>query len=210
MYQTVYLGVQMAGGELRRQPILEAMIRVAGRKGYQATSVADVVAEAHASRATFYKYFDDKHDCFLAAYELAVQRILAAAQAGCGNRRRWPERALAGLAAIVDLFVSDPELARTAIVEVAAAGGEARRRHWAAVGVFARLLEDGCETPRRQQLPASTGPMAASGVVGLIFDELQAGRAGTLHRLLPELEFAMLVPFVGPRAAVREMGRNAA
>jgi AcrR family transcriptional regulator len=200
----------MAGDELRRQPILEAMIRVAGRNGYQATSVADVVAEAHASRATFYKYFDDKHDCFLAAYGVAVERILAAAQAACDRRRTWPERALDGLAAIVDLFADDPELARIAIVEVSAAGDEARRRHWAAVASFARLLEDGSKAPGQPQLPANTALMAASGVVGLIFDELQAGLAHTLHRLLPELEFAMLVPFLGPRAAVREMGRDAA
>ncbi len=192
----------MAGSELRRQPILEAMIRVAGRKGFQATSVADVVADARASRATFYKYFSDKHDCFLAAYEVAVERVLAAAEAGCNRERPWPERALGGLAAVVDLFAGNPELARVAIVEAAAAGDEARRRHWAALGSFAHLLEDGRETPDELPLPANTALMAVSGVVGLIFDELRTGRANTLHRLLPELEFAMLVPFVGPRAAL--------
>jgi AcrR family transcriptional regulator len=194
---------------LRRQSILEAMIGVAGRKGYQATSVADVLAQAHTSRTTFYKYFDDKHACFLAAYGVAVERILAVAKAGCDREQRWPERALNGLAAVVDLFADDPELARIAIVEVTAAGGEARRRHWAAVGSFARLLEDGSGATGRR-LPASTALMATSAVVGLIFDELQAGRAHSLRRLLPELEFAMLVPFVGPRAAVKEIGRDAA
>ncbi len=200
----------MAGSELRRQPILEAMIRVAGRKGYQATSVADVVADARASRATFYKYFSDKHDCFLAASEVAVARVLSAAQASCNPEQPWPERTLAGLAAVVDLLVGNPELARVAIVEAASAGDEARRRHWAALGMLARLLEEGRETPNELPLPANTALMAVSGVVGLIFDELRTGRADTLHHLLPELEFSLLVPFVGPRVAVREMGRNAA
>lgn len=195
----------MTGSELRRQPILEAMIRVVGRKGYRATSVGDVVAEAHASRATFYKYFDDKHDCFLAAYETAIDGILAATLASCERRRPWVERARGGLAAIVDLFARNPELARTAVVEVAAAGEEAQRRRWAAVGKFARLLEDGREPPPQPRLPANTALMATSGVVGLMFDELQAGRAAELPQFLPELEFALLVPFVGPRAAVREM-----
>ena len=53
--------------ESRRDRILTAMIRVVGRKGYDATSVADVIAEADTSRTTFYKHFEDKHDCFLAA-----------------------------------------------------------------------------------------------------------------------------------------------
>ncbi len=186
------------------------MIRVAGRKGYQATSVADVISEASASRATFYKYFDDKHDCFLVAYDVAVERVLAAAQAGCNPLQPWPERALASLAAIVDLFADDPALARTAVLEGAAAGSEARRRRLSAIGNLARMLEESGNGHGGLQLPDNTALMAVSGVMGLIFDELQADQAATLHRLLPELEFAMLVPFVGPQAAVREIGRNAA
>jgi AcrR family transcriptional regulator len=191
----------MASRELRRQPILEAMIRVVGRKGYQATAVADVVAEARCSRATFYKYFDDKHDCFAATCELALERVLAVALAGCDSARPWPESARGGLAAIVDLFAREPELARTAVVEVTAAGDEARRRHWAALDRLARLLDEG-RRPRRPRLPPNTALMAVSGVAALVFDELRAGRATELPHLLPELEFALLVPFVGPRAAV--------
>jgi AcrR family transcriptional regulator len=200
----------MTASESRRQPILEAMIRVAGDKGYRATSVAAVVADAHTSRATFYKYFEDKHDCFLAAYDVAVERVLTAARAGCDREQPWQERALAGLAAVVDLFVDDPALARTAVVEGAAAGSEAQRRRLSAIASLADRLEGGYEGRGGPRLPANTALMAVSGVAGLIFDELQAGRTGTLPHLLPELEFAMLVPFVGPRAAVRETGRNAA
>jgi AcrR family transcriptional regulator len=199
----------MTSREMRRQPILEAMIHVVGRKGYQAASVGDVVAEASASRATFYKYFDDKRDCFLAAYELAVERVLDAALGGCDRSRPWPEPARGGLAAIVDLFARDPELARTAVIEFAAASDETRRRHWAAVGRLARLLDEGRRS-RQPRLPPNTALMAVSGVAALIFDELRAGRAAELPRLLPELEFAMLVPFVGPRAAAGAMQPNAA
>jgi AcrR family transcriptional regulator len=199
----------VAGSGPRREPILEAMIRVAGRKGYEATSVADVVADAHASRATFYKYFDDKRACFLAAHELASEQILAAAESGCDPGLPWSERAVGALATVVDLFARKPELAGTAIVAVAAAGDEARRRHWAAIGKFARLLERDRETPSHLRLPPNTALMAVSCVVGLLFDELQAGRATELPRLLPELEFALLVPFVGPRAAVGGRGRDA-
>jgi AcrR family transcriptional regulator len=192
----------MASRETRRQAILETMIRVVGRKGYQATSVADVVAAARASRATFYKYFDDKRDCFLAAYELAVERVLAAARGGCADcAGPWPAPARGGLAAVVELFARDPELARTAMIEAAAAGDEARRRHWAAIDGLARLLDEARRPPRRPRLPPNTAVMAVSGVAALIFDELRAGRASELPRLLPELEFALLVPFVGPRAA---------
>jgi len=199
----------MTSREPRRGPILNAMTSVVGRKGYSATSVGDVVAEAHASRATFYKYFDDKRDCFLAAYEVAVERILTAAGEGCGRASSWPATARSGLAAIVYLFARDPALAQTAVVEVAAAGDEARRRHWAAIGRLARLLDEG-RPPRRPPLPPNTASMAVSGVVALIFDHLRAGRVDDLPRLLPELEFALLVPFVGPRAAADGVRSDAA
>jgi len=191
----------MAAGELRRQPILEAMIRVAGRKGYQATTVGNVVADARASRATFYKYFDDKRDCFLAAHELSIERILAAAQAGCHPERPWRERALEGLGAVVALLMREPELGHVAIIEVAAAGEEAQRRHWTALDRLARMLDQ--DRRRVPRLPPSTALMAVSGVVTLISDELRAGRVAELARMQPELEFALLVPFLGPR----EIGR---
>jgi AcrR family transcriptional regulator len=194
----------MASTEPRRQPILEALIRVVGQQGYQATAVADVIAEAHASRSTFYKYFVDKRDGFLAAYELTLERIFAAAAEGAEGAGPWPAAARGGLAAIVDLFARDPALARTAVVEFAAAGDEARRLHRAALGRLAYLLEEG-RAPSQPCLPPSTALMTVSGVAALIADELRAGRARDLPHFLPELEFAMLVPFVGPRVAAGEV-----
>jgi len=199
----------MASTESRRQPILEAMIRVVGRQGYQATSVADVIAEAHTSRSTFYKHFTDKRDAFLSAYELARGRIFAAAADGARGAGVWPAPARGALAAIVDLFAREPTLARTAVVEFAAAGEEARQRQRAALVQLARLLEEK-RPASRPSLPPSTALMAVSGVAGLIADEIRAGRADELPRFLPELEFAMLVPFIGPQAAVSGAGRNAA
>ena len=143
----------MEQGETRRDAIVEAMIRVAGGKGYLATSVADVLAEAGASRTTFYKHFGDKQECFLAAYDLAIERILGAAEAACERGHRWRDRARSGLGAVVELLAADPALARTAIVEFSAAGAEARRRHWATIGRFARLLES--DRPRQRQRAAA-------------------------------------------------------
>ncbi len=200
----------MAGSESRRQSILEAMVRVVGRKGYKATSVADVIAEADVSRTTFYKHFDDKHECFLAAYDLVVERVLDEVIASCDAEQPWLERMRVGLTTVVEMFALDPELARTAIVEVAAAGADARRRHWNAITRFTEFLEDGEELAGGRELPENIALMAAGAVSGLIFDELLTGRAERLPELLPDLLFAMLVPYIGPGAATEEMRRAAA
>src|ERR1700709_2182524 len=82
----------MAPPESRRQVILAAMIRVVGRKGYRETAVADVIEEAGTSRTTFYKHFDDKHDCFLAAYEMLVEQGFNEVVAHCGGSANWGGR----------------------------------------------------------------------------------------------------------------------
>ncbi len=197
----------MEQGETRRDAIVEAMIRVAGSKGYLATSVADVLAEAGTSRTTFYKHFDNKRECFLAAYDLAVERILGAAEAACEEEACWRDRARSGLGAVVELLSADRALAQTAIVEVSAAGAEARRRHSVAIGRLAGLLESG-RTPHREkelELPPNTALMAVGGVAGLILDELREDRAASLPRLLPQLEFALLVPYLGPLIAAEAL-----
>ncbi len=146
----------MAGSETRRQLILEAMIKVVGRQGYKATSVADVIAEANVSRTTFYKHFEDKHECFLAAYDVVVERVVGEVIAACDGERSWLERMRIGLERIVEMFALDPELARTAIVEVAAAGSDARQRHWDAVTKFTEFLDDGEELAEGRELPPTS------------------------------------------------------
>lgn len=199
----------MASTETRRQSLLEAMVRVVGRQGYKATSVADVIEEAGTSRTTFYKHFEDKHDCFLAAYDMVVERVVGEVVAGCDGQRPWLERMRTGLTTIVELFALDPELARTAIVEVSAAGADARRRHWSAVSRLSEFLDGGRELAGGRELPENIALMAAGAVSGLIFEELLTGRAERLPALLPDLLFAMLVPYIGPSAAAEEMRKVA-
>jgi AcrR family transcriptional regulator len=195
--------------ESRRDLILAAMVRVVGSKGYKETSVADVIEEAGTSRTTFYKYFDDKHECFLAAYDMLVEQVFTEVVANCNGEQSWLQRVETGLATIVQLFALDPKLARTAVVEVAAAGADARQRHWNAVARFTEYLEDGRELANGRELPENISLMSAGAVSGLIFDELLAGRAAKLPAMLPDLLFAMLVPYIGPRAAAVEMRRAA-
>jgi AcrR family transcriptional regulator len=195
--------------ESRREAILTAMVRVVGRKGYEATSVADVIEEAGTSRTTFYKHFDDKHDCFLAAYERMVDQVFATIVAECDGERPWVSRVRKGLETLIEIFALEPELARTAVVEVAAAGADARKLHWDAVNRFKGYLEAGRELEPGKELPEQISVMAVGAVSGLIFDELIAGRGEQLPELMPDLLFAMLVPYLGPAAAADEMRRAA-
>ncbi len=192
-----------------REDLLEAMVWVVGAKGYGATSVSDVLEEAGASYSTFYTHFEGKHECFLAAYEALVGRARVAVTRNSRADRPWLERVIGGLETVVRLCTANPELARTALVEVAAAGADARRLHWEAIVSFAEGMQRGRDLPGQAELPANVALMSVGGVAGLIADELLAGGAAELPKRLPDLTFALLVPYLGPHSAAEEMWRTA-
>jgi AcrR family transcriptional regulator len=193
----------------QRERLLEAAIRIVAEKGYAATTVADLTREAGVSRTTFYEHFEDKGACFLAAYDNAVDALVRRVGAAYESQERWPERARAGLEALLAALAEEPDLARLALVDIGSAGPLAQRRYRAAVQRLTPLFDEGRDfSAAGRSLPANTSRMAIGAVTGLISDELVAGRAEYLPQLLSDLLFATLVPYIGPEAAAREVGER--
>ncbi len=194
----------------QRERLLEAAIRIVAAKGYADTTIGDLAREAGVSRSTFYELFTDKEDCFLAAFDAAVDVLMRRVVVAYESEQHWPERARAGLGALLETLAGEPELARLAMVDIGAAGPAAQRRHRVAMQRLTPLFDEGRDfAPQGHRLPANTSRMAVGGVAGLISDELVAGNAERLPEMLPELLFSILVPYVGPRAAVAETRREA-
>lgn len=193
----------------QRERLLEAAVRVVAEKGYAATTVADLTREAGISRTTFYAMFEDKEACFLAAYDNVAEALIRRIATAYETEERWPQRARAGLAALLDALAEEPAIARLALVDVGAAGPAAQRRYRAALQRLTPLFEEGRDfAPGGRSLPANTSRMAIGAVAGLIADELAEGRAEYLPSLLSDVLFATLVPYIGPAAAAREVGGN--
>lgn len=191
----------------QRDRLLEAAVRVVAEKGYAAVTIGDLTREAGVSRTTFYELFEDKEACFLAAYDNAVEALVRRVLAAYETEERWPDRARAGLAALLDLLAEEPTLARLALVDVGAAGPVAQRRYRSAVQRLTPLFDEGRDfAPDGRSLPPNTSRMAIGAVTGLISDALLDGNADGLPGLLSEVLFATLVPYIGPEAAAREVG----
>jgi AcrR family transcriptional regulator len=193
-----------------RERLLEAMVRVAAIKGYEATTVDDVIAAAGVNRETFDAMFSDRESCFLEAYDAVIDVLVAHVSTAFESTvgQPWPDRIAAGLRALVDLLATEHDIARMAMVEVTAVGEDARIRYRAALGRFTYFLEEGrTVSPQGDELPADTARFAIGGATSMIFDEVRAGRGPELRRLLPDLLFAVLMPYIGPEAAEDEMRR---
>jgi AcrR family transcriptional regulator len=196
----------------QRERLREAMVRVAAAKGYEATTITDVIEVAGVSRNTFHEMFPDKESCFLEAYDAVIDVLVAhvtsAFEAAGGEP--WPDRIAAALRALVQLLAAESDIARMAMVEVTVAGEEARERYRGAVARFTPFLEEGREYfAQGRELPADTARFAIGGATSLIFDEVRAGRGPEMQRILPDLVFAVLMPYLGPEAAEDEMRRVA-
>jgi AcrR family transcriptional regulator len=192
--------------------MLEAMVRVAAAKGYEATTVADVIEAAGVSQTAFDDTFVGKEGCFLEAYDAVIDVLLAHVSTAFESTSGlpWPDRICAALNALVELLAKEHDIARMAMVEVTAVGEDARIRYRAALGRFTYFLEEGRTfSAQGNELPADTARFAIGGATSLIFDEIRAGRGPDLPRILPDLVFAVLMPYIGPEAAESEMRRVA-
>jgi AcrR family transcriptional regulator len=194
--------------KIQRDRLMRAMAKTVAQYGYQDTTVRRLLGRAGLSRRTYYELFEDKEACFLAAYDGAVEMLVRRVIAAYESREDWPERAAAGLAALLETLAAEPALARLSLVDIGNAGPAAQRRYRAAIQRLTPLFEEGRDyAPGGRALPANTSRMAIGGVTGLIADELVAGRAEQLPGLLSDVLFATLVPYIGPDAAAREVER---
>ncbi len=196
--------------EIQRARMLHAMAEVAAQDGAQRATVARVVARSGVSRRTFYDLFEDREDCFIAAFEDALGRVCERTLAEYGGSGRWQARVRAALLAILGFFEEDPDMGRLLVVESLTAGPRAVERRAQVVALLVDAIGEGERQTRAE--PAQPA-LSAEGVVGAVLSvvhaRLQRGETGSLTGLLSPLMGMIVLPYLGPAAARRESERPA-
>jgi AcrR family transcriptional regulator len=106
----------------QRDRLFGAVISSVATRGYGAVTVTDLTSLAGVSKASFYKHFENKADCFRAALEVLIDAVLDPIRqelAGSGNPKERGERALS---TFIKLVAGSPPVARVALVEAYSAG----------------------------------------------------------------------------------------
>src|SRR6478736_7151732 len=124
---------------VQRERLTSAMAHVVATAGYEETTVERVLVQAGVSRRTFYELFDDRKDCFLAAYDEAMERVLRVVTDAYLDGDVPERRIESALEAFLEFLASEPDLARMCVVEVFAAGPQARERRAAVMERLAQL-----------------------------------------------------------------------
>jgi AcrR family transcriptional regulator len=190
----------------QRDRLITALILTLAEVGYQKTTVSMIGRRAAVSKSDFYKHFDSKDDCFLAAYDYAVDRIRATVVEACAPvaAADWPARVQAGVGALLTLLAGEPPLATIVLAEGLRAGRGIYDRYQAAVESFVPLLRQGApDPPGAAAVPSATDEAVVGGIAALLSRRVVAGEAEGLTKLLPDvLEFAM-APHLGTEGARR-------
>ena len=188
----------------QRARIIAALAAETVEKGYRAVTVADIVRRAGIARNTFYENFSSKEDCFLAASDYAVNEALQRVVDAASKIDSWPDRVGAGLAAFLHYVASEPELARTCIVEALSAGPAAVERYERSIQSFVPLFRMGRKVSSKgDELPDTLEETIVGGVFWILYQRIIMGQAEQIEELLPELVEFSLTPYLGAEAAKR-------
>ena len=186
----------------QRERLLDAVATVTARLGYADATVAAIHSEAGVSRKTFYEHFANKEEAFLAAYDELSKRLLEHVEAALRRAGSFEEGVNGCLGAFLEYIASEPTFAQMCIVEVLSAGPEALERRNRTMRAFAEIVERGAKLGAPGATPPSlTAQTIVGGIYEVVYSRLVENRAAELLPLLPDLAFAVMLPYAGPAAA---------
>jgi AcrR family transcriptional regulator len=167
--------------------IVRAMLESVAEHGYAGTTVQRVAAAARVSPNAFYKFFDDKLDCFLAVIDADAEQLVTelTEQADPSDWRATLRR---GLRHYLEWWPARPLLSRAFLLELPAAGGRAVEHRDRIHDRFVDMQLALATLARRQEpdlppvSPASVR-LFLHGLTELVAHEVRAGRLDQLPAL---------------------------
>jgi AcrR family transcriptional regulator len=172
----------------QRSRLYGGMIEAVSQRGYQATTVANVIALAGVSRRAFYELFPNKEHCFLGAHDIVVaearRRLLEAWQ----SERGWMNRMHASCKALLDGAAEEPKGPHLVLVDSLGIGPRARERMQLGGLIFERIVSSAFQlAPEDVRFTELTSRAVVSGVRHVAFARMLAGQQQELSGLADEV-----------------------
>jgi AcrR family transcriptional regulator len=189
----------------QRSRILQATAETCVARGYAAATVGEITERAGVSSVTFYELFRDKDGAVAAAGNAMLAEIITVASAAYGPEKSYIELVHDCVVGLLELLAAQPSFAKLAFLEGRATP---RTREIFATGerALTSLIETGwAYAPDDSPRPAKAARAAVGAVEALLRRELAAGRTDQLPERLPEILYALLVPFIGQDEALRQL-----
>lgn len=171
-----------------RQRILQAMAEVLVSKRYAEATVADVAAQAHMSKRTFYEHFDNKEACLLALCEHTSDHIMSVILQVYAPDKPWSQMVHEITHAYLAVIHASPALMHALYVELFATGRPGLTMRLEVGQRFADFLCGQVDMQRSQGQPLKsldrrTAMAVVAGINELILQVFMQGQADKLPEL---------------------------
>jgi AcrR family transcriptional regulator len=162
------------------------------------------------SRKTFYDLFVDREDCFLAVFERTLDQVRQRVVEAFESESSWREGIRAGLAAFLVFVDEEPALARLCVVDALGGGPRVLEERARVLAQLRDVVDRGRASGAPRREPPS---VTAEGVIGAAFavihTRLLEGSSEPYIGLHGSLMSMVVLPYLGARAANRELSRRA-
>jgi AcrR family transcriptional regulator len=195
---------------LQRARLLVATAEASAELGAANVTVSHIIARAGVSRRTFYELFEDREDCFLAAFDDGISRIAEEVLPAYTCASGWQERMRASLIAALEFLDHEPMICRLLVVDSLGAGASALHRR---ARVLARIVaavdlgrserKGGGESP-----PSVTAEGVVGGVLSVLHSRLVERSPCPLLELAGPLMSMIVLPYLGQDVATSETVRS--
>ncbi len=207
--------------EMQRRRLLSALVEVLGEHGLEGATVGRICKRAGVSRRTFYDLFEERDACFMAAFELALERLakkvvpayLSESHAQRATRAQraqsWRGSVRAALVALLECFDEDPGVARLCLVETLKGKPEVLERRQAVLRVVAGAVDEGRGEGKGADPPPLTAESTVGGAISIVHARLLERESRPLIELVNPLMSMIVLPYLGVAASRRELEQPA-
>ena len=184
------------------------MAECCAERGYADATVAAVIARAGVDRESFDSHFSGKEDCAIAAQNEIVSQTLAAIATLSQREDEVARRRVHEVRAVLELIAARPSFARLASIDARQGGTERMGEAYeSAARLLAVMLDQIAEAEPAERRTSRAARAALGGIEAVVRREMSAGRTDNLVRLLPDMVYGALVPFVGQAEALEQAKR---
>ncbi|KAA0022116.1 TetR/AcrR family transcriptional regulator [Antrihabitans cavernicola] len=173
-----------------RLRLIDAMATVVAEKGYPATTIAHVVAEARVSRRTFYEHFTDKQACMIACYSTLSDRLLAGLSVMDTDSKNARSVVASAVDSLLRVLAERPDLTYAQFVAIHAAGLTTSPERRRVQDILANQIRDiavhASEFDANVRVPSDlTATLLVGGIGELIVRSVEQGRVDRLSEIAP-------------------------